>query len=162
MRHSLLFTGEVSYHWAAGSGEVLPHLLPAAPRLRWPDLPGDPEGEVQADLWHLRLRLRLPGQDQGATLDWEDFNLKITIRCWWDDNQWSILIMGMRDTIASNHWTIATIRSGDHPWYISSCQTIKVDAIDDNEELEYTEDAFNVLGFSARVKKFSLFKKMIS
>ena len=30
-------------------------------------------------------------------------------------------------------------------------QTIKVEAIDDNEELEYTEDAFNVLGFSALV-----------
>ena len=29
----------------------------------------------------------------------------------------------------------------------------KVDAIDDNEELEYTEDAFNVLGFSTEVKK---------
>ena len=40
------------------------------------------------------------------------------------------------------------------PSFISSCQTFKVDAIDDNEELEYTEDAFNVLGFSAQVKKF--------
>ena len=28
----------------------------------------------------------------------------------------------------------------------------KVDSIDDNEELEYTEDAFNVLGFSEQEK----------
>ena len=30
--------------------------------------------------------------------------------------------------------------------YVSQGKT-KVDSIDDNEELEYTEDAFNVLGF---------------
>ena len=32
--------------------------------------------------------------------------------------------------------------------YVSQGKT-KVDSIDDNEELEYTEDAFNVLGFEA-------------
>ena len=36
--------------------------------------------------------------------------------------------------------------------YVSQGKT-KVEGIDDNEELEYTEDAFNVLGFSGRVKK---------
>jgi len=35
--------------------------------------------------------------------------------------------------------------------YVSQGKT-KVDSIDDNEELEYTEDAFNVLGFSAQEK----------
>ena len=35
--------------------------------------------------------------------------------------------------------------------YVSQGKT-KVDAIDDNEELEYTEDAFNVLGFSEQVE----------
>merc|ERR1719278_1837303 len=35
--------------------------------------------------------------------------------------------------------------------YVSQGKT-KVDSIDDNEELEYTEDAFNVLGFSADEK----------
>merc|ERR1719192_3117347 len=35
--------------------------------------------------------------------------------------------------------------------YVSQGKT-KVDSIDDNEELEYTEDAFNVLGFSAEEK----------
>merc|ERR1712115_396428 len=35
--------------------------------------------------------------------------------------------------------------------YVSQGKT-KVESIDDNEELEYTEDAFNVLGFSATEK----------
>ena len=35
--------------------------------------------------------------------------------------------------------------------YVSQGKT-KVDSIDDNEELEYTEDAFNVLGFSPEEK----------
>merc|ERR1719384_707902 len=35
--------------------------------------------------------------------------------------------------------------------YVSQGKT-KVDSIDDNEELEYTEDAFNVLGFSSEEK----------
>ena len=35
--------------------------------------------------------------------------------------------------------------------YVSQGKT-KVDSIDDNEELEYTEDAFNVLGFAAEEK----------
>ena len=35
--------------------------------------------------------------------------------------------------------------------YVSQGKT-KVDSIDDNEELEYTEDAFNVLGFSSDEK----------
>ena len=35
--------------------------------------------------------------------------------------------------------------------YVSQGKT-KVDSIDDNEELEYTEDAFNVLGFGADEK----------
>merc|ERR1712180_351223 len=35
--------------------------------------------------------------------------------------------------------------------YVSQGKT-KVESIDDNEELEYTEDAFNVLGFSAQEK----------
>ena len=34
--------------------------------------------------------------------------------------------------------------------YVSQGKT-KVDSIDDNEELEYTEDAFNVLGFRFEV-----------
>ena len=37
--------------------------------------------------------------------------------------------------------------------YVSQGKT-KVDSIDDNEELEYTEDAFNVLGFAAQVMYF--------
>merc|ERR1719450_1131509 len=36
-------------------------------------------------------------------------------------------------------------------WYVSQGKT-KVDSIDDNEELEYTEDAFNVLGFGDQEK----------
>merc|ERR1712240_72537 len=36
-------------------------------------------------------------------------------------------------------------------WYVSQGKT-KVDSIDDNEELEYTEDAFNVLGFDEQEK----------
>jgi len=36
-------------------------------------------------------------------------------------------------------------------WYVSQGKT-KVDSIDDNEELEYTEDAFNVLGFGEQEK----------
>merc|ERR1712142_775655 len=36
-------------------------------------------------------------------------------------------------------------------WYVSQGKT-KVDSIDDNEELEYTEDAFNVLGFAEQEK----------
>ena len=35
--------------------------------------------------------------------------------------------------------------------YVSQGKT-KVESIDDNEELEYTEDAFNVLGFSEEEK----------
>ena len=35
--------------------------------------------------------------------------------------------------------------------YVSQGKT-KVDSIDDNEELEYTEDAFNVLGFAPEEK----------
>ena len=35
--------------------------------------------------------------------------------------------------------------------YVSQGKT-KVESIDDNEELEYTEDAFNVLGFGADEK----------
>ena len=35
--------------------------------------------------------------------------------------------------------------------YVSQGKT-KVDSIDDNEELEYTEDAFNVLGFGEEEK----------
>ena len=35
--------------------------------------------------------------------------------------------------------------------YVSQGKT-KVDSIDDNEELEYTEDAFNVLGFAIEEK----------
>ena len=34
--------------------------------------------------------------------------------------------------------------------YVSQGKT-KVDSIDDNEELEYTEDAFNVLGFRYKI-----------
>jgi len=40
-------------------------------------------------------------------------------------------------------------------WYVSQGKT-KVDSIDDNEELEYTEDAFNVLGFD-EVDKFDCY-----
>ena len=40
--------------------------------------------------------------------------------------------------------------------YVSQGKT-KVDTIDDNEELEYTEDAFNVLGFSEE-EKFDCYK----
>ena len=35
----------------------------------------------------------------------------------------------------------------------------EVEAIDDNEELEYTEDAFNVLGFSAQVEKSAVLRQ---
>ena len=41
-------------------------------------------------------------------------------------------------------------------FYVSQGKT-KVDSIDDNEELEYTEDAFNVLGFSDQ-EKFDCYK----
>ena len=39
----------------------------------------------------------------------------------------------------------------DFQYHIAIGKT-KVDSIDDNEELEYTEDAFNVLGFSEQEK----------
>ena len=39
--------------------------------------------------------------------------------------------------------------------YVSQGKT-KVDSIDDNEELEYTEDAFNVLGFRYKIIPTSL------
>ena len=44
--------------------------------------------------------------------------------------------------------------------YVSQGKT-KVDSIDDNEELEYTEDAFNVLGFRCITESNQTYPKLI-
>jgi len=62
------------------------------------------------------------------------------------------LLQPYGDGIAGGLRAMCHLSDDIYDYQYVSCGKTKVDSIDDNEELEYTEDAFNVLGFAEQDK----------